>query len=98
MNLADVNNSKRSDRFVEDGSYFRIKSVQLGYNVNTKMFNGHVDRIRIYVGATNLYTFTKYSGYDPEVGRGYDGDLDIGVDRAKYPVPRTYLAGISVSF
>ena len=97
VNIADANNSKRSDRFVEDGSYLRIKTLQLGYTVPTKIFNGHIQKVRIYAGANNLYTLTKYTGFDPEVGMGYS-PLDIGIDRAKYPSPRTFLAGINVIF
>lgn len=98
LNLADANNSKRSDRYVEDGSYLRVKSIQLGYNFNTNLFNNKIERLRIYVGANNIYTFTKYSGFDPEVGMGYDGSLDLGIDRAKYPSPRTFLAGLNLTF
>ena len=97
LNLVDTNNSKRSDRFVEDGSYLRVKNIQLGYTMNN-LFKGNIDKFRIYVGANNLYTLTKYSGFDPEVGMGYDGSLDLGIDRAKYPTPRTFLLGVNVVF
>lgn len=98
LNLADANNSKRSDRFVEDGAYLRVKTIQLGYSIPVKVFNGNVKKIRVYCGANNLYTLTNYTGFDPEVGYGYDGTLDIGIDRAKYPTPRTYLVGLNVTF
>lgn len=99
LNLADANNSKRSDRFVEDGSYLRVKTLQLGYTFPTKLFGENINKIRLYAGANNLYTLTKYTGFDPEVGRGYDNNpLDLGIDRAKYPSPRTYLVGLNAVF
>jgi len=98
LNLADANNSKRSDRFVEDGSYLRVKTLQLGYTLPASMFNSKIEKLRIYIGANNLFTITSYSGYDPEVGMGYDGTLDLGIDRAKYPSPKTFLAGVNLIF
>ncbi len=97
MNAADVNNSRMSDRFIEDGSYLRIKSVQLGYNI--KLGNLlKVEKLRVYLNAQNLFTFTKYTGLDPEIGmRDYD-PLDVGIDRGYYPVARTYSVGLNLTF
>ena len=99
MNANDVNNSMMSDRFLEDGSYFRIKNVQLGYTFSKSLTKKlKLEKLRIYANAQNLFTFTKYSGLDPEVGINYGDPLDIGVDRGRYPQPRVYSLGLIVSF
>ena len=99
LNAGDANNTRISDRFVEDGSYVRIKNLQIGYTlpavVAQKM---KIENCRIYLGAKNLLTFTKYTGFDPEVGEGYEGSLDLGVDRATYPQARTILVGVGINF
>jgi TonB-dependent starch-binding outer membrane protein SusC len=99
LNAADANNILFSDRYVEDGSYLRLKNLQLGYTIPTKLsLKLKIQKFRIYVGATNLLTFTKYNGFDPEIGTGYYGSLDLGVDRANYPQSRTFLAGLNLTF
>ena len=84
-------NRENSSRFVEDGSYFRLKNIQIGYtlpkNITQKI---HCSRLRFYVTATNLFTITKYSGYDPEVGSG--------VDYGNYPQSRTFTFGLNANF
>lgn len=84
-------NFYQSDRFLEDGSYLRLKNLQLGYtlprNLSEKL---QISSLRIYVSAQNLLTFTSYSGYDPEVGGG--------VDYGNYPQSRTYMLGVNLSF
>jgi len=87
------NFKRNSDYFIEDGSYLRIKNLQVGYNIPYKS----LDRLRVYVSAQNLFTFTKYSGLDPEVRSG-GGFIDsYGVDQFSYPTPRTFLFGINMS-
>ncbi len=84
-------NTENSSRFVEDGSYFRLKNLQIGYTLPkdiTKKF--FVERLRIYMTASNLFTVTNYSGYDPEVGSG--------VDYGNYPQSRTFTFGLNVNF
>jgi hypothetical protein len=90
--FTDANSNIRvSDRYVEDGSFVKIKNLQLGYNF-PKSFVGKVfNNCRFYVQVKNLYTFTKYSGFDPEIPGGI---LDTGVDRGAYPQPRTYAIGL----
>ena len=88
-----------SDRYIEDGSYLRIQNISLGYNLpadlNKKIGIGN---LKIYGTIQNLYTFTNYSGYDPEIG-SYNGDaLQTGVDRGRYPIPRTFTIGINAEF
>jgi len=85
-------NARHSTRFVEDGSYLRIKNVTLGYTLPKEVTQKfHTDMLRIYLSCQNLYTFTKYSGMDPEVGTG-------GVDSGTYPVTRTVSFGLNVQF
>ena len=84
-------NRENSSRFVEDGSYFRLKNLQIGYtlpkNITQKF---HCSRLRFYFTATNLFTVTKYSGFDPEVGSG--------VDYGNYPQSRTFTFGLNANF
>lgn len=99
LNAADANNIAFSDRYVENGSYARLKNLQIGYTLPTAISKSmKIVKLRIYVGATNLFTITKYLGFDPEIGTGYYGSLDLGVDRAFYPQPRTYIAGLNLTF
>ena len=99
LNAADANNIAFSDRYVEDGSYVRLKNMQLGYTLPEKLSKAmKLQKLRFYVGATNLITLTKYLGFDPEIGTGYFGSLDLGVDRAFYPQPRTFIAGFNLTF
>ncbi len=98
LNLTDANNSLRSDRFVEDGSYLRLKNLQIGYTLPNSIFEKiGISNLKIFAGAQNLFTLTKYTGYDPEVGLGYDSDpLDRGIDRLRYPNPRTIYFGLNI--
>ena len=90
-----------SDRFIEDGSYLRIQNVSLGYTLPKKWMQGiGISNVKIYANLQNLYTFTKYKGYDPEIGisYGYQGSMLTGVDNGRYPSPRIYTFGINASF
>lgn len=81
-----------SDLFIEDGSYLRLRNIQLGYNFDVKGFS----RCRLYVSGQNLITITDYSGFDPEVQSG--GIIDgLGVDFARNPVSKTYLLGLNLT-
>jgi len=95
---SNPNNRYVSDRFIEDGSYLRIQNITLGYRLSEKMRKNILSNARIYVTAQNLYTFTNYSGYDPEVGSYNSGVKLQNVDMGHYPVPRTFTAGINVEF
>lgn len=94
--LGDPNgNNRESTRFLEDGSYLRLKMLQIGYSVPASAFQTiGLTRLRIYVGAQNLFTITNYSGLDPEVGRF--SVLDTGVDRMMYPQNKRFLVGLQV--
>ena len=99
ISLNDPNqNARISDRFVEDGSYLRLKTFQIGYNLpDAWLEKMKFDKFKIYVTAQNLITFTKYSGLDPEIGN-VGGSLEIGIDRGFYPQARTILGGVSLTF
>ncbi len=84
-------NFATSSRFVENGAYFRLKNVQLGYTIPQKYTKkAYIDRFRIYATVSNLFTITKYTGYDPEIGGG--------VDYGNYPQSRTFTFGVNVDF
>lgn len=99
VNLLDPNqNARVSDRFVEDGSYIRLKNVQLGYSLPKSLLQKiKFEKFRLYVSAQNLFTFTQYSGMDPEIG-AYGGALNAGIDRGFYPQARVWLGGVNVIF
>ncbi|MCK8479821.1 SusC/RagA family TonB-linked outer membrane protein [Psychroserpens algicola] len=91
------NNYLFSSFFVEDGSYLRIQNVQLGYSLPQAISEKlNLDKFRIYVAVNNLYTFTKYRGYNPDVSNA--SPLGAGVDLGQYPQTRTFTTGINVSF
>ncbi|WP_461040587.1 SusC/RagA family TonB-linked outer membrane protein [Spirosoma harenae] len=96
------NNSRTSDRFIEDGSYMRIKNLTIGYSIPTKVLGGLtsnvVNKVRVYVSSQNLLTLTKYTGYDPEIGSRNGTLLRSGIDYANYPQARTLLAGLQITF
>ena len=98
VSLSDPNqNARVSDRFVEDGSFLRIKNLQVGYSLPTTILEKmNIGKFRVYVSAQNLFTFTNYSGLDPEIGAV--SALEIGIDRGFYPQARTFLGGINVEF
>jgi TonB-linked SusC/RagA family outer membrane protein len=96
-------NARPSTRFLEDGSFLRLKNIMLGYNVPSHnlsvLTKGVVKSLRIYVSAQNILTFTKYTGYDPEVGnRTPNQSLTNGIDFAVYPQPKSYQAGVQLNF
>lgn len=92
--FTDANSNIRvSDRYVEDGSFAKIKNLQLGYTLPKSVGGGFLNQARFYVQVKNLYTFTNYSGYDPEIPGGI---LDTGIDRGAYPQPRTYAVGLDI--
>lgn len=101
---ADPNqNARPSTRFIEDGSYLRLKNVMLSYSVPEKslqaLTKGVVNSFRIYVSAQNILTITNYTGFDPEVGnRTPNTSLTNGIDYAVYPQPKAYQVGINLNF
>jgi TonB-dependent starch-binding outer membrane protein SusC len=99
---ADMNNTNQNDRastwFLEDASFLRLKDIQVGYSLPARASNYlGISRARLYVSATNTFTFTKYSGRDPE-SPTVSGPLTPGNDGGTYPVPRSLTAGIQLDF
>ena len=101
-------NSRFSSFWLQDGSYLRMKNLQIGYTIPDAVVKKlQMERIRCYISANNLFTITSYKGFDPEIGinsTGYSDvfsanrDLQIGVDRGVYPQPRMLLVGLNVTF
>lgn len=89
-----------STRYIEDGSYLRIKNITLGYTLSKRLLEKiKVDRLKVYCNIQNVYTFTKYSGYD-RVGastQDYSG-LAYGVDNGRYPSPMLCSFGVNLTF
>ena len=100
--LNDPNDNDRiSSRYIEDGSYLRIKNITLGYTFKKSLLKRlHLENLRVYCNIQNLYTFTKYKGYDPEVGASTQDSsgLVYGLDYGRYPSPTTYSFGLNISF
>ncbi len=97
----DKNNNLRiSDRFIEDGSYLKIRNITLGYTIPSSIIP-KISKLRIYLTIKNALTFTQYSGFDPEIGKSVSWNaspLDIGMDRAVYPQARIFMGGINLNF
>jgi len=85
-------NTRPSDRYVENGSYLRIKNLTLGYTLPASLTEkAHLSSVRVYASGLNMYTFTEYTGFDPEVGTS-------GIDNNVYPVTATYSFGVNIGF
>lgn len=104
-----ANNSRSSSFYVEDGSYFRLRNIQLGYSLPTRTIEKlKLRKLRIYGSVQNLFTITNYSGYYPEIGRSRDDENLVvpntnvlffaGIDQSAYPTPRTMIMGIQIGF
>lgn len=100
MTYDDPNENMRfSDRYVEDGSYIRLRNIQLGYSFNKSLIEKmRLSKLRIYVSADNLLTFTDYSGWNPEVSLYQSNALMAGVDYATYPMPTIITGGVNITF
>ncbi len=103
--FGNSDNSLASSRFVEKGTYLRVKNVTLSYDLNSDFLKkAHITSLNVFVSAQNLLTFTKYSGYDPEVswagnvGGQIDNAVSLGVDYGTYPNVRTFNFGFNVNF
>ncbi|UOQ77507.1 TonB-dependent receptor [Hymenobacter sp. 5516J-16] len=96
----DPNNNRRmSDRFIEDGSYVRLKNLTLAYNLpSTLTRKAAISNLRVYVTGQNLITWTDYSGYDPEVSSDPQSNTGFGRDFGVYPQARTYTVGLNATF
>jgi TonB-linked SusC/RagA family outer membrane protein len=95
----DNPNLKMSDRFLESASFLRIQNVNLGYNLPSNVLKPlRLSRLKAYVSVQNLYTFTNYSGLDPEIGSTNQNVFLTNVDLGRYPIPRTITFGINAEF
>ena len=96
-------NVQVSTRFVEDGSYMRLRNISLGYTIPTTAFKGAVSRLRVYISGQNLFTISNYSGLDPEIGTHLTTDsnqqnFQLGIDRGNFPLPKSFTAGVQLTF
>lgn len=90
------NTRAESDRYLENGSYLRLRSVQLGYTFPQTWFKGAIQHARVYINAENLFTITSYNGYSPDVNA--DNANYRGFDNFIYPTNRTFMLGLNVTF
>lgn len=96
---SSASNYRLSNRFVEDGSYVRLKNISIGYNLPKDLYSKYgISNIKVYSNMQNVLTFTKYKGYDPEVGAINQNQLLNGIDNGRYPTPVTTTLGITVNF
>lgn len=96
--ISDPNNNIRmSQRWLQDGAYLKIQNVQLGYEFSPAMLARipGVTGLQVYLASRNFFTFTKYRGYDPDIGN--DGLFYRGLDNGSYPSPRTFMAGVKIT-
>ncbi|MCY7329257.1 MAG: SusC/RagA family TonB-linked outer membrane protein, partial [Saprospiraceae bacterium] len=107
VSVDDRNGNRRvSTRFLQDGSYMRIRNITLGYDFKSLIKTNAIGSLRFYVTAQNAFTFTKYTGLDPEIqantndtrGLGISSDLAVGIDWGTVPAPRTFIAGVTMGF
>ncbi|MCC8117834.1 MAG: TonB-dependent receptor [Bacteroidales bacterium] len=96
----DINgNNRMSDRWIEDGDYLRIQNISLAFNLPNKWLKAaHMQNAKIYFNVQNVYTWTKYKGYDPEIGAFNQSAGKQNYDMGRYPTPRTYTLGLNLSF
>lgn len=92
-------NAQFSDRYIESGNFFRIRNIQLGYTLPKAISNKlYMTRARLYVSIDNLVTFTKYSGYNPDISDQWNNVLAAGCDVGGAPLPRTFSFGFNITF
>jgi hypothetical protein len=90
-------NTNFSDFYVEDGSYVRVRNIQIGYNFPQSIAEKMgMTKFRVYIGSVNPFTFTRYMGYDPDVGSS--DPLSNGVDLGRYPQAKSLMGGFNIQF
>ena len=96
----DVNrNNRMSDRWLEDASYLRISNISIAYNFPKELLKkAYINSLKLYFNAQNVYTFTKYSGYDPEIGAYNQQAGMANIDMGRYPSPRVFTFGVNLTF
>lgn len=100
LSINDPNdNDAISDRYIENGSYIRLKNITLGYTFPKSLLRKiKIESLRVYANIQNLWTITGYDGYDPEIGTSTASVNVMGLDNGRYPSPTTYSFGLNVSF
>lgn len=100
LTMTDANdNNRTSDRFVENGTYVRLKNIALGYTFPKRLTEKwHIQNLRVYANIQNLVTITGYDGMDPEIGAYHQNVLLTGIDFARYPSQRIYTFGLNINF
>ena len=91
------NNRPNSDRFLENGSFMRMRSLQVGYTFPNHWFQNKIQKLRVYVNAENLFTITGYSGYTPDINNS-ESATSRGFDNFVYPTNRIFMFGLNLSF
>jgi TonB-dependent starch-binding outer membrane protein SusC len=100
---SNLNWKRISDLWIQDGSYLKVRSINFGYDFAKILLKGTLKQCRLYFSVVNAFTFTKYKGYDPEIGYGdYDekrySNMSTGIDLGTYPQARQYLIGLNIKF
>ena len=94
----NTNMSEISQLWIEDGDFFKISNITLGYDLKRVAKFLPVSKFRIYVSAQNMFTFTNYSGMDPEIGYGDKDKWASGIDVGNYPSANVWMGGLSITF
>ena len=96
----DPNSNRRiSDRWIEDGSFLRLRNITFGYNFSKGKINRvGLSNLRVYASGQNLFTLTNYTGFDPEIGSYNQNPLINGVDNGRYPISRSVTFGLNANF
>lgn len=87
-----------SDFFIEDGSYFRLKNLRLTVSIPGQALKNKGLAAKVYLSGSNLFTITKYQGYNPEVNQQGQNNINQGVDMGSYPLAKSYMLGVNLSF
>lgn len=90
------NTRAESNRYLESGSYLRLRNIQIGYSLPTRLFHNAIEKCRIYVNAENPFIITKYKGYSPDMNAG--GSYATGFDNFTYPVNKVFMLGLNLTF
>jgi hypothetical protein len=94
-----TDNVRNSTRFVENGSYMRVKAITLSYNFKPELLKViRINKLSVYATGQNLFTLTKYSGFDPEVNAFGTSATEVGIDYGTYPQSRTMTFGLNLEF
>lgn len=97
--VGNIENIHNSDRFIDDGSYLRVKNITFSYNFPRQWLKKiHLSKLQPYITMQNLLTFTSYKGYDPEVNAAGNNSVYLGVDYGTYPQSKAFIFGLNIGF